>query len=415
MRILHLSWEYPPVVYGGLGRHVHALAEAQAALGHEVVVITQGDAAADEIVNGVRVVRAPMDPPHLEWSQETVLPWVLNLNHALTRAALRLLPSLNPDVLHGHDWLVAHAGVSLRDGLGVPLVATFHATEAGRNQGWISSPLSRSIHSVEWWLACEASRLITCSAHMSREVQKLFSIEGDGIEVIPNGIDLHRWQTTPAATAAARERYAGTGPLLVFSGRLEWEKGGHVLLDTLPALRRRFPGLRLVVAGRGSKGEELARQARTRRLGRSVSFAGWLPEDELHALVAAADVAVVPSIYEPFGMVALEAAALGTPLVVTATGGLAEVVSDGLTGLTALPGDTDSLRAAITAVLQDEVSARRRARAARARLVADHDWARIAESTVIAYESAEREHVLRSAREVERPELVIPSGNLLQG
>ena len=133
MRVLHLSWEYPPLVYGGLGRHVHALAEAQAAAGHDVVVVTQHpgaeDVPSDEVVRGVRVVRAPHDPPVVEMSD--FLAWVVSLEHALTRRALALGEQWRPDVVHAHDWVVAHAAATLRQAWRVAVVATVHATEAG--------------------------------------------------------------------------------------------------------------------------------------------------------------------------------------------------------------------------------------------------------------------------------------------
>ncbi len=401
MRVLHVSWEYPPLVYGGLGRHVHALAEAEAAAGHEVVVLTQQpeDAPRNDVVNGVRVHRVETVPPAVPLDTDHLLTWVMGLEHSMVREGGRLLEEWAPEVVHGHDWLVAHAGTALADRAGVPLVSTTHATEAGRHQGWLPTDLSRSIHSVEWWLAHEATRTIVCSEHMRGEVVTLFDADPAQIDVIPNGIDLRRW-TAPTGVAAARRRWQPDpdAPLVVFSGRLEWEKGVHTLLAAVPALRRRFPGLRVVVGGRGGQAEALAAQARESRLGRSVVFSGFLPEDDLTALVAAADVSVTPSVYEPFGLVALEAAALGTPVVVAATGGLAEFVRDGVTGRTFPPGDHRVLADVLTEVLRDPAGRRAQAAAARERLRDSHGWPLIATSTASVYEQATAEHLPRSAR-----------------
>ena len=418
MRVLMLSWEYPPLLVGGLGRHVHALAEATARAGHEVTVLTRhpgpGPVAYDEVVGGVRVVRVPEDPPLLRFEDE-LLAWAMALNHALTRAGLAVCATDPPDVLHAHDWLVAHAATTLKHHLGVPLVATLHATEAGRHQGWLPGPLNRSIHSVEWWLTYEARRVVACSGYMGWEVTRLFDLPPDKVDVVPNGVDPRPWQVPAERVAAARRRWAGDGPLVAFSGRLVYEKGVQDLLAALPRLRRRHPGLRLVVAGRGPSGDELVAAARRLRLGRAVTFAGFVPDSELAALVAAADCAVVPSRYEPFGLVALEAAAAGTPVVASDAGGLAEFVRDRETGLTFPAGDPAGLAAAVDGLLADQVLARRLARQARARVRRDHSWAAVAERTVDLYARAEREErALRAglaARAV--PRLVVRDGNLL--
>jgi len=303
-----LSWEYPPVLVGGLGRHVHALAGAMARAGHEVTVLSRHpgppEVAYDEVNGGVRVVRVAEDPTLLSFADD-LLAWAMALNHALTRAGLAVCAQGPFDVVHAHDWLVAHAATTLKHHLGVPLVATLHATEAGRHQGWLPGPLNRTIHSIEWWLTFEARRVVTCSASMRWEVTRLFELPAEKVDVVPNGVDAASWQVGPDRVAAARRRWAADGPLVAYGGRLVHEKGVQDLLAAVPRLRRRHPGLRVVVAGTGPAAGELREQARALRLGRSVAFAGFVPDADLAALVAAADCAVVPSRYEPFGLVAL--------------------------------------------------------------------------------------------------------------
>jgi len=420
MRVLILSWEYPPVMVGGLGRHVHALATSLATAGHDVTVVSRHaeGASFDEVLEGVRVVRVPEDPPLFVFNSQTVLAWTMAFNHALTRAALRVAEEVEPEVVHAHDWLVAHAAATVKHHLDIPLVATVHATEAGRHQGWLPEEMNRSIHSIEWWLTYEARRVITCSQYMRWEVTRLFDLPPEKGEAIPNGVELAEWKADPADVTAVRSRY-GDGPLVVFAGRLVYEKGVHDLLTAVPRLRRRHPGLKVVIAGDGPHLAELKAQAKRLRLGRSVAWTGFLDSGQLPILAAAADCAVVPSIYEPFGMVALEAAAAGTPLVVANTGGLREIVEHGITGLTFAPGNPADLADAVTAVLSDEILARRLTRDARAVLERDYSWTTIAARTVEAYQRAVREERALQAGLVARAQaplrMVVRDGNLLTG
>ncbi|CCH34493.1 glycosyltransferase family 4 protein [Actinosynnema sp. NPDC047251] len=400
MRVLMLSWEYPPVVVGGLGRHVHAVATELARQGHDVVVLCRQPTGSDAVthptsdspVEGVRLVRVAEDPAHLVFERDLVA-WTLAMGHAMTRAGLALLRGWRPEVVHAHDWLVTHAAIALAEAAGVPLVATVHATEAGRHSGWLSQTLNQQVHSVEWWLANRADSLITCSAAMRTEVAHLFEVDPAGITVLHNGIEPRRWRVRPAGVAAAREEFAADGPLLLFFGRLEWEKGVQDLIAALPRIRRAHRGTRVVVAGGGTHRDWLVEQARKHRVLRSVRFVGHLPDRTLAAVLAAADAVVLPSRYEPFGIVALEAAAAGTPLVASTAGGLGEVVLDGVTGLSFAPGDVDGLARAVRSVLADRPAAVRRAKAAKARLGTDFDWARIAADTAGVYRAAAaREH-----------------------
>jgi glycogen synthase len=361
----------------------------------------------DEVREGVRVLRVAEDPLHLEFDRDLVA-WTLAMGHGLLRAALtRLVPSWRPDVVHAHDWLVAHPALALADVLEVPLVATIHATEAGRYAGWLSSPLSRQVHSAEWWLAHRADTLITCSAAMRAEVTELFDVDPDPVVVLRNGIAPRRWRASSARVRAMRERYAPAGaPVLLYFGRLEYEKGVHDLIAALPRIRRAHPGTRLLIAGTGTAHGELVAAAQGHRVRRSVTFTGHLPDADLAALLRVADAVVLPSRYEPFGIVALEAAAAGAPLVASTAGGLGEVVLDGETGLSFPPGDVARLATAVGAVLADPAAAARRARAARKRLGSAFEWSRIAADTASVYAAAS----YGGPAELGRPK--IPTGNV---
>lgn len=389
MRICHLSWEYPPVVYGGLGRHVYAIAREQARAGHEVVVISHVGIEADdgsavpteEVMDGVRVIRVVRDAPYVPFDADTLLGWIGGLASAMARTGLDIGQTWSADVVHAHDWLTAHAASLVSRAWDVPWVHTVHATEAGRHQGWLPGPLSRAIHSIEGWSVHQADRVLVCSRHMKWEVDRLFGL-ADSV-VIPNGVDASAALVDTTLRDEIRSKYPGS--LLVHTGRLEWEKGAHTIIEALPRISRSAPGVECVIAGRGSRSDALIDLARRKRVARRVHVDGWLPEPNLRALVAAADVAIVPSIYEPFGIVALEAASVGTPVVAARSGGLVEFLNDDAHGWGFTPGDPVDLARAVIEALEDPDEARRRTARALEHVRAHHSWAAIAERTVREY------------------------------
>ena len=151
MRILLLSWEYPPRIIGGLGRHVDRLSTALAQAGHDVHVVTRDhpDAVAEEDVEGVHVVRVGEYPPLVPFKD--LFPWVLSFNVGVQQRATEVLMEEDFDVIHAHDWLVAYAAAALKDVFSLPVVSTIHATEYGRHQGHLPGKLNKLIHQVEWW------------------------------------------------------------------------------------------------------------------------------------------------------------------------------------------------------------------------------------------------------------------------
>jgi glycogen synthase len=389
MKILLLSWEYPPVVIGGLGRHVHHLATELAAAGHEVVVLSRRPTGTDPcshpttdgMADGVRVVAAAEDPHEFAFGTD-MMAWTLAMGHAMTRAGLTLAP-WRPDVVHAHDWLVAHPAIALAQFFDAPLVSTIHATEAGRHSGWVSGTVSRQVHALESWLVGESDSLITCSASMRDELTALFGPGLSEIAVIRNGIDTGGWPF------ASRRPRSGPAELLYF-GRLEYEKGVHDAIAALPRIRRTHPGTTLTIAGEGTQLAFLTEQARRHRVRTAVDFVGLVDHAALLNLLHRADIAVLPSRYEPFGIVALEAAATGIPLVTSSAGGLGEAVLDGQTGATFPPGDVAALAAAVRAVLDAPAAAQQAAVAARERLTSDFTWQTVAAETAQVYLGAKR-------------------------
>jgi glycogen(starch) synthase len=394
VRVLIVSWEFPPLVVGGLGRHVGQLARQLAALGHDVRVLTRGSLPEPEQqrYGDVSVWRAAADELAIDFGSESVLAWTQAFEHSLTRAGLRLVADWRPDVIHAHDWLVTQTAHTLRQVTGSPVVVTMHATEHGRQQGWLTDPVPRAIHSAERWLCREAAAVIACSRFMAAQISELFQLDPNEVRVIGNGVD-YGPATEPhphleTAGGGSARPYSGR-PLLLFAGRLVHEKGLQELIKALPLLREELPGVRLVVAGTG---QQLAdQQDRAARYGVSdlIYWAGFLDAAELAGLVAAADLVVVPSLYEPFGMVALEAQLAGTPVAVSDTGGLAELVAPGCTGLRFPPESPAAIAAAVRQVVADPAAARRWAVRAQRRARAEFGWAAVASRTAEVYASVQ--------------------------
>jgi glycogen(starch) synthase len=372
MRILHLAWEYPPLVYGGLGRHVGALSVAQAELGHNVTVVTRGSG--EHLRDGVRVIGVPSDPFSFRLSE--LLGWVGELDYRLGCAARRI----DADVVHAHDWMVGRAAAVASQASGARMVATIHATEAGRHSGWLPNVVSSSIHLVEQWLVDEADAIIVCSTAMAAEVAAAHG-RADAT-VIANGIDVSGYQRTTTIDA----NLLTGSPRLAFVGRIEWEKGVFVAVEAMRTVLEEYPHARLRLVGTGSQMKGVHDLVEELALSEAVELLGHVDEATLRAVYSGADLLLAPSSYEPFGIVALEAAAMGVPMVVGDTGGLAEFVT-AERGRRFPPGDADALAQEVLQALAHPDDTRERARQARAAL-SDYSWHSIAERTVGAYEAA---------------------------
>jgi glycogen(starch) synthase len=360
--VLILSWEYPPVIEGGLARHVRKLAEALVRQGVCVDVLTRGvgGVGSDSQLDGPRVQASAGVSVHRvrqpEWPRELnrFVTWVGQMNEDMLAAGEALAQEHSYDLVHGHDWLVGQASAELAQRLGVPYVTTFHATEHGRHQGWVQKPPQSHIHSVERWVAHRADAVIVCSYYMRGHVADVFGIDERRVAVIPNGVDPSELRPTGDLEALRREFAAPHEKLVLLVGRLVYEKGFQLALDALPEVIERVGDVRFLVAGSGTHERELKAQARRLGLSAHGTFLGWIGDDVLHSLYRIADLCVVPSIYEPFGLVALEAMASGCPCIVADTGGLREVVPVGeRVGLRFDGGDAEHLGVMIERLLVD--------------------------------------------------------------
>jgi glycogen synthase len=382
MRVLLISWEYPPIIEGGLARHVRKLAEHLVEEGTEVHVLTRGgrrlpleEERHGVFVHRVREPQFPKDP-------SAFVHWVEAMNADMTELAEELCEQHDFALVHSHDWLVAGTAELIARQIGRPWLTTVHATEWGRHQGWVQNHPQSHIHAVERSMVRSADRVVTCSRYMRSHVARVFGVAPSRITVIPNGVDPRDLEPVEPDLDGLRARYADPDELLVLLvGRLVYEKGFHLALDALAPVIADLGNVRFVVAGTGTAEGELKSQARRLGLGKHGSFLGWVGDDMLHSLYRIADMCIVPSIYEPFGLVALEAMASGCLCVVADTGGLREVVpGDGTVGLRFPSRDSAALQEILEQVLTDDES--------RAQLVAEarehvlnFGWAEVARST----------------------------------
>ncbi len=378
MRILLVTWEFPPETVGGVGAHVDGLSQSLAKDGHEVCIFTLAapGIVEDQVVAGVRIIRADVDLPWLP--EDDAVGFVSSGNHHIT-ALLAQLDDWRPDVVHAHDWRSAWAGHTLATLCAVPLVTTFHSTARGRHGGNVPDGDPASIHSVESWIANVSQRVICCSRFMQREVIDGFELMPDHVQLIPNGVDVDVW-------APIGDQYRSR--LVLAWGRVQYEKGFQVLAQAIGRLRGRVPGIRCVIAGRGPYLPELQSQVDIEGVSDLVHLAGYVTDEELRSLLHEAGCVVIPSLYEPFGIVALESLAANAPTIVARTGGLAEIMEDTDASLMFEPGNAKELATRIERVLMNShISQNMQAQGAEI-LRARFSWDAIARSTVSAYEIA---------------------------
>lgn len=351
MKILVLAWEFPPRIVGGIARHVAELYPDLVKLGHSIHLITVefGEAPLYEIVDGVHIHRVPVAPSH------DFFHWIVNLNESMGRHGGKLILEEGPfDLIHAHDWLVGDAAIALKHTFKLPLVATIHATEFGRYNG-IHNDTHHYICGKEKLLAFEAWRIIVCTDYMRREVERALETPWDKIDVVYNGIRPEKKHRTPEFDHwNFRRRFADDGEKIVYYvGRMTYEKGVNVLIDAAPKVLWEMGGYaKLVIIGGGNT-DHLKKQAWDLGIGNKCYFTGFMSDADLDKFQTVADCAVFPSLYEPFGIVALESFAARVPVVVSDTGGFPEVVRHTKTGIVTWTNNPDSLAWGILEVLKN--------------------------------------------------------------
>ncbi|AFY40463.1 glycosyl transferase group 1 [[Leptolyngbya] sp. PCC 7376] len=383
MRIFVLSWEFPPRVVGGLARHVGELYPEVVALGHEIdlVTIQSDDLPIRETVEGIRIHRVAV-PENGQF-----FDWVTAMNDAMVTFGKKFLTEhTNISLIHAHDWLVGDAAIALKQQFELPLIVTIHATEYGRHNG-IHTDTHAYISNKERDLVHEAWRVIVCSQYMRQELERALQVTPDKVDVIFNGIRPEKKQHSDQFDRQAfRRRFAPDDQKIVYYvGRMTYEKGISVLLDAAPRVLETMEGrVKFVIIG-GGNNDYLQKQAHDLGVSEACEFTGFMSDEDLDRFQTIADCAVFPSLYEPFGIVALESFAAKVPVVVSNTGGLPEVVTHEQTGLVTYANVADSLAWGILKVLQHPDYAQTLVANAYADLPERFNWAKISIETAQVY------------------------------
>lgn len=387
MKILMLTWEYPPRIVGGIARVVHDLSKRLIKDGHEVTVVTYRDNADvpeyenDKGVNVYRVDNYMIHPNNF-------IDWIMQLNFNMLSKATEIINKEGGfDVIHAHDWLVTYAAKSLKNAYDIPIVATIHATEAGRNSG-IHDETQRYINDTEWLLTYEATEVIVNSNYMKNEIQRLFGLPFDKINVIPNGINLSNFTGIERDYDFRRQYAMDNEKIILYVGRLVYEKGVQHLIAAMPKILSNYHDAKLIIAGRGGMMDELRAEASNLGLNDKIYFTGYLNSKQVQKMYKCADVAVFPSTYEPFGIVALEAMLAGVPTVVSDVGGLDEIVTHGVDGMKSYAGNANSIADSVTALLYDHQLATNVSKKAKQKVKDQFNWEKIAQDTHFIYEKA---------------------------
>jgi glycogen synthase len=408
VRIGILTNEYPPHVYGGAGVHVEYLTRELASLDggrHEVRVLCFGDQREARGSLSVAGVQPPARLPASDSRHEKLFATLLQ---ALVMAGL--LDGV--DVVHCHTWYAHFAGCLVKQLQQVPLVLTTHSLEPHRP--WKVEQLGTAYHASSWIERTayqNADGVIAVSQSMRRDVQALYGVAPDRIQVIHNGIDLEEYRPRPDPSVLARFEIDPAVPYVLFVGRITRQKG---IIHLVHAIKYLQPGVQVVLCAGAPDTAAIAREmtdaveeARAATANRIIWIPEMLARPAVITLYTHASIFVCPSVYEPFGIINLEAMACETPVVASAVGGIPEVVEHGETGLL-VPAEATSaedvepqhpeqfardLADAINRLLRDPERREEMARKARARVERQFSWPSIARRTLEFYQTLTRTHL----------------------
>lgn len=371
-----LTWEYPPNKVGGVASHAKSLAKSLKEQGHDVTILTYGEENKREVVDGCEVYRVKAK------SADDIVTWALMLNNRFQRKAGEIVKEDDFDVIHAHDWSSVPAAVAIKKATGLPFVFTLHSTERGRSG--IHSDMSKMINDLEWYGTYEADQVITVGKDIKREAQHHFSVPDDKLHYVPNGVDMDRFEN---AESIRNEVALDWEKVILFVGRLCHQKGVRYLINSMPKVLRETPEAKFIVAGGGAV-DHYRQMAEQKGIGDKALFTGFVPEQKLINLYKTADATVMPSVYEPFGIVALESMAAKTPVVASYVGGLKETVVHEWTGLHVYPRNRDSIGWGINMALSDNTWNQWLGENGRQRVKNNYRWEITSQMTSNIYEGA---------------------------
>jgi glycogen synthase len=386
LRILMFTWEYPPRIVGGIARVVEGLSKALTKRGVEVHVITNEmpGSLSEENDDGVYVHRVAISSPAPNFHS-----WVLLMNHYFAkRAGLLGREQGQFDIVHAHDWLVLPSTAESKNFFGCTMISTLHSLEYKR-AGGVTSPEGHMIESFEWWLTYESSFVIVCSNAMKGDTKWKYKVPDQKIWVIPIGLDPSKFLTAHPNRDQVRERFgiARSDKLVLFVGRLTHQKGCEYLIRAIPFVAK-YHNAKLIIVGDGYMRGELEYVAQTSGEAWRIRFTGFMSDSEVVDLMMSADVMVIPSIYEPFGVVALEAMAARVPIVASGIDGLAEIVKHEYNGILVYPRDPSSISWGISRILSDPENAQRLVDNGTKELSKRYTWDAVAALTLECYKKA---------------------------
>ena len=411
MKIAVLVYEYPPKIVGGLGTYATEITRKFVLLDHDVTVFTmnddEGSLPTREIWRGIEIHR----PIHIDISDslpdvvaEDVKKWgrglqffskVLMYNYLSASKLINELVRKDEfkfDIVVAHDWLSIIAGIAIKRELNLPLVFHVHSTEKGRTLGNGSEVISN----LELRGGKTADMVITVSNAMKEELRKLGFPE-EKIRVCYNGVDPEKYspeRISKEDIARVRQRYGlkEDDLMIFFIGRLVWVKGVDKLVMAMPHILNEVPNAKLVIVGVGDMRGYLEKLVENLRIQENVKFRfEFIPEEERILHYAACDVAVFPSLYEPFGIVTLEAMSMEKPVVVGARGvsGMREIVVPSgpeQCGFHINPYDPKDIAWGIVNSIKDPAVKERLGKNGRKRVLENFTWDIIAKKTIELYE-----------------------------
>ncbi|ODS42892.1 MAG: glycosyl transferase family 1 [Candidatus Altiarchaeales archaeon IMC4] len=390
MRIGLFSWEsLNSIRVGGVAVHASELANALAEKGNEVHIFTRKGEwwqKEHEEINGVFEHRVVFQPD-LDFIQymDNMCDAMAGCFHFVEHKYGKF------DVLHGHDWHVVNALTNIKYSKGYGFIMTYHSTEWGRNgNNYGDSWFSKRIMHREWLGGYESERVVTVSNAMRYELMHQYQIPEAKISVVYNGVSPKNFEGEIDA-GRVKERYGiwPLDPVILFAGRLSYQKGPDLLVEAIPRVLVERPDARFIFAGSGDMNGHIIGRASWLGVADKIRVLGYVPDEELIELFKACDVVCVPSRNEPFGIIVLEAWSAGKPVVATDVGGPSELIWNFVTGIKAYPNNPESIAWGIKYAINSPEFVKRTGKNCK-RAVKDFSWDKIADRTLEIYKKGVR-------------------------